>query len=60
MNTNMTGFRGFSKIFAFLFVGRNSLSIGRVKEFGCIQYGRQVLYIYELFNVEREVYEVNS
>ena len=33
MNTNMTGFRGFSKIFASLFFGRKytSLSIGRVK-----------------------------
>ena len=31
MNTNMTGLRCFSKIFAFKYFGRNSLSIGRVK-----------------------------
>ena len=31
VNTNMTGLRGFSKVFAFLCLGRNSLSIGRVK-----------------------------
>ena len=30
MNTNMTGFRWFSNIFASLCFGRNSLSIGRV------------------------------
>ena len=32
MNNNMTGFRCFSKIFAFLSFGRSSLSIGRVKD----------------------------
>ena len=33
MNTNMTGFRGFSKIFVFLCLGwKLSLSIGRVRE----------------------------
>ena len=31
MSTNMTGFIWFSKIFAFLCFGKNSLSIGRVK-----------------------------
>ena len=34
MNTNMTGFRWFSKIFEFLCLGQNySLSIGRVNPF---------------------------
>ena len=33
MNTNMTGFRQFSKIFAFLCFGQSSLSIGRVNPF---------------------------
>ena len=31
MNTNMTGFRHFSKIFASVCLGESSLSIGRVK-----------------------------
>ena len=32
MNTNMTGFRWFIKIFAFLCLDESSLSIGRVKD----------------------------
>ena len=31
MNTNMTGFRWFSKIFAPLCLDKSSLSIGRIK-----------------------------
>ena len=33
MNTDMTGFRCFSNIFASLCFGQSSLSIGRVEEF---------------------------
>ena len=32
MNTNMTGFRWFIKIFVFLCLDESSLSIGRVKD----------------------------
>ena len=35
MNTNMTGFGWFSKIFASLYFGRKSLSTGRVKALLC-------------------------
>ena len=38
INTNMTGFRWFPKIFAFLCCGRSSLSIGRVNTHLCSEF----------------------
>ena len=38
MNTNMTGFGWFSKIFASLYLDENSLSIGRVNQWVDVAY----------------------